>query len=307
MELLTHFLKYLPEYSEFCHEFMELYRTLATPAEFSAFLNAKGALNIVCGLLEREIEKLHLRETVTLHSDLAQGVAVWELSKLLTTLAIPSVCRTKRRSLLSTVLGGYLALKRLRLHRTRAVDQAQEILLSLLEDQVITKGTEEETKVFMSVCVETLRKCPKDDLTTPVFVFERLCSLILHEESDVAEFYVTLEKDPQQEDFLQGRMLGNPYKSSDSGIGPLMRDVKNKVCTDCELVALLEDDNGMELLVNNKIISLDLPVKEVSLILTTFDKCPSLWFLKGIQEAVGTNKWTVRTNANSLSYERSSG
>ena len=60
-------------------------------------------------------------------------------------------------------------------------------------------------------------------------------------------------------------MLGNPYSSNDSGIGPLMRDIKNKVCTDCELVALLEDDNGMELLVNNKIISLDLPVKEVSL------------------------------------------
>ena len=39
--------------------------------------------------------------------------------------------------------------------------------------------------------------------------------------------------------------------------------VKNKICTDCELVALLEDDNGMELLVNNKIISLDLPVKDV--------------------------------------------
>ena len=32
---------------------------------------------------------------------------------------------------------------------------------------------------------------------------------------------------------------------------------------DCELVALLEDDTGMELLVNNKIISLDLPVKDV--------------------------------------------
>ena len=33
--------------------------------------------------------------------------------------------------------------------------------------------------------------------------------------------------------------------------------------SDCELVALLEDDTGMELLVNNKIISLDLPVKDV--------------------------------------------
>lgn len=74
---------------------------------------------------------------------------------------------------------------------------------------------------------------------------------------------MTLEKDPQQEDFLQGRMLGNPYSSSEPGLGPLMRDVKNKICQDCELVALLEDDNGMELLVNNKIISLDLPVKDV--------------------------------------------
>lgn len=74
---------------------------------------------------------------------------------------------------------------------------------------------------------------------------------------------MTLEKDPQQEDFLQGRMPGNPYCSSEPGLGPLMRDVKNKICQDCELVALLEDDSGMELLVNNKIIGLDLPVKEV--------------------------------------------
>ena len=33
--------------------------------------------------------------------------------------------------------------------------------------------------------------------------------------------------------------------------------------SDCELVALLEDDTGMELLVNNKIISLDLPVADI--------------------------------------------
>lgn len=58
-------------------------------------------------------------------------------------------------------------------------------------------------------------------------------------------------------------MLGNPYSCLEPGMGPLMRDVKNKICTDCELVALLEDDNGMELLVCNKIMSLDLPVKEV--------------------------------------------
>ena len=42
-----------------------------------------------------------------------------------------------------------------------------------------------------------------------------------------------LEKDPQQEDYLQGRMQGNPYSSKDDGLGPLMRDIKNKICTGC--------------------------------------------------------------------------
>lgn len=71
-------------------------------------------------------------------------------------------------------------------------------------------------------------------------------SAVLQEENEVTEFFVTLEKDPQQEDFLQGRMPGNPYSSNEPGIGPLMRDIKNKICQDCDLVALLEDDSGME-------------------------------------------------------------
>ena len=50
------------------------------------------------------------------------------------------------------------------------------------------------------------------------------------EENEVGGFCMSLEKDPQQEDFLQGRMLGNPYSSDEPGLGPLMRDVKNKIC-----------------------------------------------------------------------------
>ncbi len=50
------------------------------------------------------------------------------------------------------------------------------------------------------------------------------------EENDIGEIFMSLEKDPQQEDFLQGRMLGNPYSSNEPGLGPLMRDVKNKIC-----------------------------------------------------------------------------
>ena len=50
--------------------------------------------------------------------------------------------------------------------------------------------------------------------------------------------------------------MGNRYSSADPVTGPLMRDIKNKICTDCELIALPEDDNGMEILVANKIIDL---------------------------------------------------
>lgn len=71
---------------------------------------------------------------------------------------------------------------------------------------------------------------------------------VLQEENEVTRFFVTLEKDPQQEDFLQGRMPGNPYSSNEPGIGALMRDIRTRSAQDCDLVALLEDDSGMEVM-----------------------------------------------------------
>lgn len=56
-------------------------------------------------------------------------------------------------------------------------------------------------------------------------------------------------------------MTKNPYSSSE--IGPLMRDVKNKICHQLDLLGLIEDDYGMELLVAGNIISLDLSVAQV--------------------------------------------
>uniref|UniRef100_F6VR91 E3 ubiquitin ligase UBR4 C-terminal domain-containing protein n=7 Tax=Ciona intestinalis TaxID=7719 RepID=F6VR91_CIOIN len=115
----------------------------------------------------------------------------------------------------------------------------------------------------MMVCIEAIKKQDTSDLKTPQFIFERLANIIYPEENDTSEFFLSLDKDPLQEDFLQGRMVGNPYSSNEPGLGPLMRDVKNKICRDCDLIALLEDDSGMELLINNKIIALDLPVRDV--------------------------------------------
>jgi E3 ubiquitin-protein ligase UBR4 len=262
LNLLTGFLKYIGETGETSAQFIELYRSLANAAPWKQYLALKGVLPRIVELLTLEIEKIHRLEETTLSSDLAQGYALRKLVELMSMfLENPLIRQAYKGKLLGDVLQGYLNLRKLVVQRTRLIDDAQEKLLEMLEE--MTTGTEEETAAFMSVCIDTVRKTSVTDVKTPVFMFERLCSIIHPEENDVGEFFLTLDKDPQQEDFLQGRMLGNPYPSTEAGLGPLMRDVKNKICFDCELVALLEDDNGMELLVHNKIISLDLPVKEV--------------------------------------------
>ena len=53
--------------------------------------------------------------------------------------------------------------------------------------------------------------------------------LFLNLFSQVKEFAISIEKDAQQDDYLQGRMTGNPYNSEGAGLGPLMRDIKKKV------------------------------------------------------------------------------
>ncbi|KYM85360.1 E3 ubiquitin-protein ligase UBR4 [Atta colombica] len=260
--LLTCYLEELRTAGESSTEFLTLYQSLIRQSPWKQFLAIRGVMTLLAELLTREIEELHRLEETTLTSDLAQGYSLKMLTELLATfLEQENIKQQYKGRLVGAVLNGYLSLRRLVVQRTRLIDDTQEKLLELLEE--MTTGTEEETKAFMAICVETIQKQNPQDVRTPVFIFERLCSIIYPEENDIGEFFLTLEKDPQQEDFLQGRMLGNPYSSLEPGLGPLMRDVKNKICQDCELVALLEDDNGMELLVNNKIISLDLLVKEV--------------------------------------------
>lgn len=74
-------------------------------------------------------------------------------------------------------------------------------------------------------------------------------------------YLLILNKAHTQEEFIRGSMTKNPYSSVE--IGPLMRDVKNKICHQLDLIGLLEDDYGMELLVAGNIISLDLSVSQV--------------------------------------------
>ncbi|BFZ02848.1 hypothetical protein BsWGS_05885 [Bradybaena similaris] len=262
IDMLTSCLDEVGRSGECATEFLGLYKRLISQDKWKFYLAIKGVMLHLADLITKEVDHLQYLEETTLSSDLAQGFALKSLTELLALFIEQEKLKQHyKNKLVGYVLNGYLSLRKLVVQRTKLIDDTQEKLLQMLEE--LTTGTESETKEFMSVCVQTVKKYPLEDYRSPVFIFERLCSIIYPEENDVAEFFLILEKDPQQEDFLQGRMLGNPYSSTEPGMGPLMRDIKNKICMDCELVALLEDDTGMELLVSKKIISLDLPVKEV--------------------------------------------
>jgi E3 ubiquitin-protein ligase UBR4 len=143
-------------------------------------------------------------------TNLSHGYSIKCLTDLLATFLKENNIKNKFKGrLIATVLNIYLSLKKLVYQRTKLVEEAQEKLLITLEQ--MTSDTEAETRKFMSICIETVNNFDLDDLVTPVFIYERLCNIIYPEEVvDNKEFLLFLEKDPNQEDYLQGRMLGNP-------------------------------------------------------------------------------------------------
>lgn len=101
----------------------------------------------------------------------------------------------------------------------------------------------------------------KELLFSMQFILEQLCNLICPSKPE-AVYLLILNKAHTQEEFIRGSMTKNPYSSAE--IGPLMRDVKHKICHQLDLLGLLEDDyGGMELLVAGNIISLDLSISQV--------------------------------------------
>jgi len=201
-------------------------------------------------------------EEQSLSIDLTFGQSLMTLAGLLEEMLKRERIRgVYRNKMLPTVLHGYLSLRKLMLQRTKHIEDTQNIFSKIIEE--LTAGTEEDVLHLMRACVDTAADFPAADLRTPVYIFERLAAIMAPEQRQVKEFAISIEKDAQQDDYLQGRMTGNPYNSEGAGLGPLMRDIKKKICRDSELYSLLESDDTIELLVDNKIMSLDLAVADI--------------------------------------------
>ncbi|KAH3758845.1 Auxin transport protein BIG [Pelomyxa schiedti] len=259
LKFLDMFTRLLPSaiaMGEASSQFFVLFNALLEPWEHRVYFVVKKNLPYLVGLILAEIERIHKLEA-EISTDITQGTICHTLVSILSRILEEPVLHKKFKSMgfVHQLLDGFLMLRGLIVQKTKLTDDSSACLMKIL---LSMNQSEEEQREFMHACVKGLDKYK--DWRIVLFIYEQLGKIICPEKPEV-EFQLDLKKASSQDEFIRGSMTKNPYSSKE--VGPLMRDVKNKICTTLDLRGLIDDDLGMELLVCNKIIKLDLPIKAI--------------------------------------------
>uniref|UniRef100_A0A0D9XBJ0 Auxin transport protein BIG n=1 Tax=Leersia perrieri TaxID=77586 RepID=A0A0D9XBJ0_9ORYZ len=241
-------------------EYFDLLGTMIDTEASRLFLTVRGCLTTLCSLITKEVSNVESQER-SLSIDISQGFILHKLVELLNKfLDIPNIrARFMSDNLLSDVLEAFLVIRGLVVQKTKLINDCNRLLKDLL-DSLLVESTANKRQ-FIRACISGLQKHVKEKKRrTSLFILEQLCNLICPVKPEPI-YLLILNKAHTQEEFIRGSMTRNPYSSVE--IGPLMRDVKNKICHQLDLIGLLEDDYGMELLVAGNIISLDLSIPQV--------------------------------------------
>ncbi|XWS47517.1 hypothetical protein CRYUN_Cryun14cG0159200 [Craigia yunnanensis] len=212
-------------------EYFELLFKMIDSEDALLFLTVRGCLDTICKLITQEVGNVESLER-SLHINISQGFILHKLIELLGKfLEVPNIrSRFVQDNLLSEVLEALIVIHGLIVQKTKLISDCNRLLKDLLDSLLLESS--ENKRQFISACI---------------------CGLQIHGEEKKGRTCL--------EEFIRGSMTKNPYSSAE--IGLLMRDVKNKICHQLDLIGLLEDDYGMELLVAGNIISLDLSIAQV--------------------------------------------
>ncbi|MQL86782.1 hypothetical protein Taro_019315, partial [Colocasia esculenta] len=241
-------------------EYFELFFKMIDSESAQLFLTAKGCLTTICRLISQEVGSVESQER-SLNIDISQGFILHKLVELLSKfLEVPNIrVRFMRDELISKVLEALLVIRGLIVQKTKLISDCNRLLKDLLDSLLLESS--ENKRQFIRACICGLQTHAKERKgRTSLFILELLCNVICPSKPEPV-YLLNLNKAHTQEEFIRGSMTKNPYSSAE--IGSLMRDVKNKICHQLDLLGLLEDDYGMELLVAGNIISLDLSISQV--------------------------------------------
>jgi E3 ubiquitin-protein ligase UBR4 len=225
------------------------------------YLAARGVVGVMVELTVQETAFVAAEEARGM-STVSQGFILQTLTSLLVDLCEDKAVQAhvRRKGYAEAVLGCFLKVRGLVLQKTKLTDQAASAMLALLR-----KIYESEKDGLASVWISALPRASAGQrldgqrASAAVFVLEQLCEAMCPEKV-APDYQLHLEKSSSQEEYIRGH-IRNPVSSR--ALGKTMRDVKNRICRDLDLLGLIEDDNGMELLVAGSIIKLDLEISHV--------------------------------------------
>jgi E3 ubiquitin-protein ligase UBR4 len=261
-------------------EYFDLLERVLKPQSNRLYLLANEVLPRIAELAETEAFSLRDFESRSREDDsrldLTRGYVLKRLVYLCRFLldAIQSAPDGVRRRVLSpvgckdsvvaTFVRAYISVRRLVSIRTKLTDDSGEVLREMLSSFSYLY-LQPAGEIVISACVAELKLAhSNDDGEAISSLLELLCEVLCPVKEDPS-YSLILEKASSQEEFIRGAMSRDFYPSSEFD-GPLMRDVKRKICQDLDLMSLLEDDMGdfgLELLVAGSLVNLDLPIASV--------------------------------------------
>lgn len=256
-------------------EYFDLLESTLSSRNHRLYLIGKGFLPRIAALIQSKAARLIQCEVESdASTKMVNFMEGYSLKRLVSVLRLSlEVIPAKRPSLREKLLehdnnkivkclqSAYLYVRKLISLKTRLTeDCGTELCEVLLSKDFLFAGS--TVTAIVSACVTELKAAnDRNDAQGGAILLDELCQMLCPERREPT-CLVILNKAPTQEEFIRGSMSRNPYSSA-SFDGPLMRDVKNKICKDLDLPALLEDDFAMELLVAGKVVKLDLPILAV--------------------------------------------
>ncbi|XP_003371810.1 conserved hypothetical protein, partial [Trichinella spiralis] len=272
--LLNRMIPLLSKCEDRIDEFFGLLSELFNDPSWRSFFFRKGFFSTFLQVTSREIERLHKLDRSPLSQvDLDCGCLLLNVLKIFDKMRSYDELKDHlNRRAGATFLYGHAVLRSMVVKRSGSVKYAQVHFKVLMD--CMKSGGAALVRSYAEAAFELLRSESA----------ARNWQYVLHICDSIRSVIYP-------ENHLRNSLHNRIYLSTDNDMGPRMRDIKNKICRDCEMIPFIEDDNTLELIVLGKVIALYLDVAEVYKYLWLPESGPSpmiiTYRIRGLSDGAG--------------------
>ncbi|KRY72483.1 Intron-binding protein aquarius, partial [Trichinella pseudospiralis] len=262
--LLNRIIPFFPKCDDRIGEFFGFLLELLNDPNWRSFFLQKGFFPIFLQVTLREIERLQKIDRSPLSQvDLDCGCLLLNVLKVFQKLhSYDELKDHLDHTAAKTVLYGHTVLRSMVIKRSVSAKHAQgyfEMLIDCMKSGNATLVRSFAKAAFQLLYDESVKK----NWQHVLHICDSIRSAICPERRQGEKpFQIVIFGDYSFGD-LRGNWANRSFLSTDSDMGPRMRDIKNKICRDCEMIPFTDDDNTLELVVEHKVIALYLNVADV--------------------------------------------